>query len=406
LGGMKSTAASQGWCAWRMNHLTDPVLVHGNEAAIALERESMHSGRQEALRLGHVAGPLAHYDFSSYYPTLAASPLLPARLSGYAAGRCPDPAALAAKGYVCTARVLLSTADPDYPYTGPDGTLWPVGTFVTTLAHAELMSALAAGAVQQVRAVAWYEPAPVLQSIMAHLVSQRRIADSMGLPGAAAALKATANMTFGRIAGGGLAWIPCPEVGSVERWAQFPEYDAEHRRWDIYRVIAGRVFKRINTLVSAEACPALTAHVWAAGRGVLADVLRTVGRWHAVYLGTDAIVVLNSAVAWVEEHAARMPAESPQLRLVRMLDWMRVYGPGHYDTPGERHHTGVPVEAVGDWQEGYVWESPQKVEESIVSSLRPTPVMVVRGMRKRGTGRHGIETGDGRVEPIRLNKAY
>lgn len=405
-GGWRTTAASQGMSAWRRRRLTVPVLCHSNAAVLRLERDTLHAGRTEAMRLGHVSGPLLHYDFVSYYPALAQMPGLPCVFRHHWTGRQPQLEQLIDDGWIVSARVQIETEQPDWPYTTADGTCWPIGVFCTALAHPELCRALDRGAVRQVFETAAYEPEAPLVEVMADLRRLRHQAKARQQPATAAALKATANMLLGKLASAGMEWVPADDIGTVENWCQFPEWNGALRKWERIRVVAGRAFRQSHALTAPESVPALTAHVWSAGRDLMADVIEAATRYHTVYVGTDAVVVAACAAPWLAPFATSVGSPPTRLRLKGALEWIRVYGSGHYDTPGGSHHTGVPLTAAGSWADGYSWQSPQKPDEAIASAMPPLPLLLPRSLKRRAKVADGAELGDGRIKPKRVHKPY
>src|SRR5262249_2677368 len=138
LGGLRSTAASQAWNGWRRNYQSDILLVHGNEQAIRIERDSVHPGRCEASRIGRTSGPIYCLDASAHYPSCGVGNSLPVRFARmYSVGST----ALARRysdGFAVIARCRVRTTRPYAPYRDGDITIWPVGTFNTCLCWPEI----------------------------------------------------------------------------------------------------------------------------------------------------------------------------------------------------------------------------------------------------------------------------
>jgi hypothetical protein len=400
LGGWRTTAASQGFAALRRHHLTHSVLVHSNGEVLDMEQSSMHCGRQEALQVGHIDGPLYWMDYNSYYPTLASNAKVPVRLRGYDRTGRAGIIDLANEGFTVTGDVTIETASPDYPYQWRGITVWPVGRFRTRLPHPELMHAFAHHRIAAVHRLAWYESEPLLCGLMSRLIMLRQHCKREGFAACDAALKAVANNLFGRLSSRGSEWIEAPEVGPPEPWAQWPEWDCDAKEWRVYRAIANRVFRRRLAGIGPESCPAITAHIWSMGRAQLTAALNAAGRENTVYLGTDALIVNGEGRRRLGCYTDYPASGGLILREVRVLPWIRIYGPGHYEYSGEKCHSGIPEWASGSWEEGYEWHAPLTPEESLLARQLPGTGYVKRVRRRDALPQHGTVRGDGRVDPF------
>lgn len=157
------TGPGCGWAAYRHKFLAHKVLMDPAPERITIEREAIYGGRREAYRLGRI-GPaqLVDLDFQGAYPTLAATMMLPRRPVAHVDPMTRQAYENLPSAWGVLSRCTVTTAVPVVPCRLGGHTLYPTGTFETTLAQPDIAGALAAGATVELGDTWVYQLAPIM----------------------------------------------------------------------------------------------------------------------------------------------------------------------------------------------------------------------------------------------------
>lgn len=421
-----STSAALSWSAFRHKFYNVPIHIHGDKAAIDLERAAYYGGRVECYYCGPVASPQCHtsltaellasgsyhcpagpvhvLDVQSAYPAVMESERFPCRLLDTAAPETLWDFFRRLEHYGCVARVSLQT-EQAYPLRLEDGRAdFPTGEFETTLAGPELLSAAGQGAIVKVHACAWYELADLFSPFVRHFWRQKNRAAEEGDTGQELFIKSVLNSLYGKFAQKRITWEDQPDEKHIPPWDVWLRTNLRTGEVSWLRAIAGRVQKKATKGEWWDSFPAIAAYVTSYLR-VRMERLRQVARPRNVYYqDTDSLHVSDEGRALLKHHGWLAPGKLGMLRHVATHQQAHYYGLKHYELDGEIIQSGIPGKAIVT-PEGTVIASIFERTRSIVARS-PDGVVRVRTREINRSDCHprGKVGLDGWVLPNRLTR--
>ena len=151
LGKWSYSGAACGWNSYRHQIDGRAVVIDPDPDVVGWEHQAIYGGRRDVFRCGQLPpGAYAEIDFTAAYPTIAATQPLPCKRMGKLTeqisraildGRCP---------YGMIAEVTITTDVPRWPLRTLGRVFYPVGTFTTTLAGPDILTAHKAGALDKI----------------------------------------------------------------------------------------------------------------------------------------------------------------------------------------------------------------------------------------------------------------
>lgn len=358
LGDFRLTGAAQSQAAFRHRFLAPKsLLVHDQGDALAAERRAAHAGRCEAWRHGEHRGDVVEWDFAASYATIAAQHELPVRLIGRKSSLTLDRAVRLAESYDVLADCTITTRVPVVPASVESRTLWPVGTFETTLWQHEWLSACESGAEVAIRRVWLYRRAPVLQEwarwVLAGLAGEPPGDD----PLVRVVLKEWSRALIGRF---GLRYAELTELGEGVGidFALYPVRDAETGLDSTYLQLGRELYEQGERIESRSSMPQVMGAVMSIARMRLWRTMGIAGLGNVLYVDTDGLLVDaqgNRELAKWTKHG-----HIPGLRRKSAYRGAVIRGPRNLDVGEQRRVSGVPRKAEqlspGVFK-GEVWES-------------------------------------------------
>lgn len=297
LSGLRSTAASTAWSAWRSSYNQCPVSVHCHPAALGMERSALFGGQLMMRRLGHVSQPIVSVDCNSLYPYVSALHPQPVRL-----GMCYRyPSMLDLRQRIrdwwCLSHV---TATPDWPLPwrpGPDLLEYHVDTRDYWVCGPTLARLVDEGRVGAVHALSCYTVGDPFSGFVRDIYRRRLDSHHCGNETAAALYKMLLNSLFGRFAQRTSRWVDqagllCPRP--YGEWTRVNARDGEITRC---RAIAGMGQVYEEGVEARESCPVITASICELGRLHLRQLVEDAGKDQVVYAYTDCAHVTEQGFA-------------------------------------------------------------------------------------------------------------
>lgn len=420
-GQLKATSGSQALFTFRRAFLTHAVYCHDDPVASCLEAAAYVGGRCEAARLGHVAGPIYHFDVRSLYPHVCLQSL-PSLLLEVGSGRLPD---LRSHSPGCEsgviAQVAIETGEAAYPRKARSQTTYPVGRYRTVLAGPELDDALRLGRVASVGLWARYALTPVFAAYARAMYTAIARARSAGDVPLLAWLKRLAVSLPGKMGQRGFEWQHDPRVhamhpwhlwahrsidGGVERRRALAGYVQCERRpsW----AHAGVLPELVQAGITDTTCPgwaydasaAIAVWVCSEGRRRLLEYIRVAGWEEVYYYDTDSLFCSQCGADRL--HAAGLVDESAwgALRTLGCYPHMVIHGQKQYDA-GDRSVCAGRSQASGAGSPASL-TVPVSLGplHAIYSGRRPEPVTVERPFWPRCRYLAGVVGPAGRISPF------
>jgi len=420
LGRWTISGPASGWNAFRHHPTPERIVVDPEPSVVKAERAAYHGGRRGTWSIGsHSAGPFTELDFTSAYPTVAATLPLPIGRAYQVDGVALDDRVVTSSRWGLVARCLISTETPRWPTRVGKATWYPVGTFWADLAGPDIAEAHRLGCLVKI-GPGWVHRlgmamAPWAQWVLA--VQDGRAEDAP--PMARIAAKAWGRSVIGKWASRSFDKIklgPAPTAawGYEEGW---------NHTMDAHCGLVDLAGQRWLVTASGEgdnAYPAIPAWVEAEVRVRLNRVLEALGPRAVLQCDTDGLIVVERTVgtvsaggtlvapsdvpaagrlAWCLDQLAPLVAPLT-LRPKRRLSHVTILGPQHLIRDGQRRYAGLPgmAEDLGDgrfkaklWP-GLQWQMGQGDPRGY---LRPETFPVVKGPWPTGW-----VTSRGRVVPV------
>lgn len=400
LGNWQKTGAGMAWANWRHQHYTHRVLVHDDEEARDAEIAALHTGRCEAYRHGTVeASKWTEWDLPLAYPRVALDTQLPVQLQGHVVSPSLDWLDRRSKGSRVLVRATVTTEAPVLPIKGPDGFLWPVGTFTGWWWESELALARAFGESVELHHAIVYRAAPALAQWAAWVIAVAEGRDGAYSPIERAAAKHWSRALIGRFGAKYPVWedySAAPEPG-VEL-STF--YDSDQGISGRMLTLGDRSFLGTETRYVADANPAMMGAVMAECRVRLWHMLSVAGLDHTAYADTDSLITDKVGT----ERIARWVADGSGWGLRKKTRWntLRIMGPRQLVVNGRHRIAGVPTMAIPNGENEWIGERWEGVETTLASQTPDIVVVRDATWRVKGVDHRRSHLPGGATAPLRV----
>lgn len=347
-----STAAQLAWGILRSDASSRALCTHNDDDVHRLERCAAHGGRASVWYCGevgantghrepstlessgvHVArthGPVTHVDVTSMYPALLRDRTYPLSLRHvYGEMRPSDVLGLADGGGVI-ARVTVRSTAGEYPHRRGDRTIYPIGTFTTTLAGPDLSRLRHDGEILKVHMVAVYNMGRPFQGAMTKLLDERGRAKLCGDKDASAFAKLVANSLGGRLALHQGGWVRDSERDEPGRWGEYHSMSTVTGTGIRWRYLCGACWRWDDTKEARGPHTSAFAYLTAYGRQRMRAIRESLPARSVVSQDTDGLYLLQTAVDALRAEGISGESSPGQLRITASADSGRWYGPRHY----------------------------------------------------------------------------
>lgn len=348
LGYFAPTIAGQAFNAFRHRFMEHKIYVHVHPDVQAIEAASYFGGRcQEFFRGRAPKRKYAHVDVNSMYASVMADNEFPVKQVGHYGPMTPTQLAQLLTRFHAVARVQIDTDVPAFPLRSTPRTLYPIGSFVTSLPTPELLLAIEYGYLRDVEEVVTYEHAPIFQSYVAHFWNHRLEAKMRGDTWASKNDKNFLTSLYGKFG----QRIVTSELLATEvdhRDEIWTEYDADDGTWYEYRSLAGRIERRVRKVYGRDTLIAIPAHVTSYARVKLWRLMVEAGIGNVLYVDTDSLIVHREALDrlwhYVESEALG------GLRLIGQTETLYIRAPKWYRFGHKTKRAGISWAAKAvDW---------------------------------------------------------
>jgi hypothetical protein len=296
IGRLCYTKASTAMAAYLFRHYHTDIYIHNNAEAIVMERESYKGGRCECFVLGDLSGRTFHVlDVNSLYPYVMKEHKYPHKWYKLSHPRTPKKLAAMLKSHAVVARVRIHTDKPVYAIK-KGRTIFPVGTFDTTLCTPELQYAIDHGHVVKVYDVVEYEQAPLFASYVTSMYAQRQTFKAAGNKEYEQICKYLLNSLYGKFGQKAEEWIRIGTAPGEPDREEMILYGGTRKSTRL-RYLLGEVFELKRYTEAFNSFPAIAAHVTAYARVYLWSLMEACGHGNYVYCDTDSLMVTDVGLA-------------------------------------------------------------------------------------------------------------
>jgi hypothetical protein len=296
LGTVAKTIASQSMVAYRTTHQPGPILIHGDEELIALERASYFGEEVLCNRIGkYNDGPYYAVDANSLYPSVMAKGNYPVSLMHHWRGPSVEAIAEYMPAYCIAARVTVESGFYAFPARLHDRTVFGTGRFTTTLCDTELSQAVKDRMICKVHECAIYRTADLFSEwandTYAMRLRYRKLGD-YGYEFLSKLSLVSLHGKFGQMRG---RWIDTDKGSALYRWGTWSQ-DGPKGECSVLRAIAGHVQTYQQGEEGHDSLPAIPAVVTTRARQFMATIRHIAGPRHWYYQGTDCLIVDRSGM--------------------------------------------------------------------------------------------------------------
>ncbi|KKK51408.1 hypothetical protein LCGC14_3115250, partial [marine sediment metagenome] len=237
------TRASTAMAAYLFRHYHTPIYIHNNAEAITIERESYKGGRCECFVLGDLSGqPFYVFDVNSLYPFVMQRNSFPTKYVKLHHHLTTTGLNELLSNQAVVARVIIETTEPVYAIKH-GRTIFPVGTFETTLCTPELLYALEHGHIVKVLDSVSYEQAPIFSSYVNTMYALRRDCIDRKDRAYERLVKYLMNSLYGKFGQKAEEWVKIGDVpGEPDR--EELVYNLNPRKITRLRYLLGELFER------------------------------------------------------------------------------------------------------------------------------------------------------------------
>lgn len=401
MGNWRLTGPAQAMAAYRHRFMREgTLLVHRDDDAIDAERRAAWSGRCELYRHGLVDERVEEWDFTLAYLTVARDLQLPVQLRGTV-----DRVSVKQLRQLATrGRVLVEcdvTCDrPVLPAELDGRTVWPVGSFTTTVWERELLEAVERGTEVTIRRCWLYWQYPVLRDWSEWLLAQ--LDPHQGEPSelVRVMLKHWARCLIGRFGVRYPDWQPLAQLDSPTIGYE-PVHDVDTGEQGAHLFVGHQWLERVGLQEGRDSMPAIMSAVMAQARIRLLHAMEAAGMENVIYVDTDSLLVTRKGVAGLRAFAAT--PEGAGLRCKGAWSKATLKAPRQLSVGQELRAAGVPRSAR-EVEPGVfaaeVWEG---LGESLRRQDAGSVLVRDRTYRLRGRDRRRRHLRGGLTEPLRLD---
>jgi len=292
IGRLCYTKASTAMSAYLFRHYHTPIYIHNNAEAINLERESYKGGRCECFVIGDLSGqPFYVFDVNSLYPFVMQRNSFPTKYVKLHHKLTPKKLGKLLTEFAVVAKVVINTTEPVYAIKR-GRTIFPVGTYETTLCTPELLYALEHGHVVKVLDAVSYEQAPIFKSYVDTMYGLRQDFKVRQNKEYEQIVKYLLNSLYGKFGQKAEEWVKigdCPGEPDREEMILYKN----PRRAMRLRYLLGELFELKGHSEAYNSFPAIASHVTAYARLYLWELMQACGHGNYVYCDTDSLMVTD-----------------------------------------------------------------------------------------------------------------
>ncbi len=323
IGRLCYTKASTAMAAYLFRHYHTPIYIHNNAEAINLERASYKGGRCECFVLGDLSGQSFYvFDVNSLYPFVMHQNSFPTKYVKLHHRLTPKKLGKVLKEYAVVATVVIETTEPVYAIKR-GRTIFPVGTFETTLCTPELLYALDHGHIVKVLDAVTYEQAPIFKSYVDTMYGLRQDFKIRQNKEYEQIVKYLLNSLYGKFGQKAEDWVKignCPGEPDREEMILYKN----PRRAMRLRYLLGELFELKGHSEAYNSFPAIASHVTAYARLYLWELMQACGHGNYVYCDTDSLMVTDVGRDNLSHYLS--PTELGKLKLERTVKKLIIRG--------------------------------------------------------------------------------
>lgn len=290
LGGFKPTSPSISFNIFRYKFMRHTIITHHRKELVDLEQKAYYGGYVNIFKLFGKGSPnLYKLDINAMYPSIMMNNNYPVVMVDFLRHVSVAKLEKLVRKYLVTARVIIQTNKPVYPYRFAKGVCYPLGTFETVLTTPSILRALRDGAILEVLEVITYQGRDIFTDYVTFMYNARMDAKHNKDIGSELFYKTMMNSLYGKF---GQTSTESTVIGScdLDEFTSFTAMDA--RTGESWKELhaGGSVIKIVDGDESRYTFFPVAAHVTDYARNKLFDLIDLAGRDNVYYSDTDSII--------------------------------------------------------------------------------------------------------------------
>lgn len=330
LGMFRYTASSQAMAAFRHRFSRTDIFFHDNIDIKKLERRSYFGGRTEVFRVGEIDRTVWQLDVNSLFPSVMRTNRFPKKLIRFELRDGLLPLMPAIDYSASIADVELFTIEPIFPTRFDGKVVYPVGSFITTLAGPELELARKKQCIRAVGSWAEYETDTLFDYWVETLWAMRRQFAEDGNLLYEQFTKRLLNSLYGKFGQRSPKWVNQSDCIASLPWSTWSEVDRATHETLSYRSIGWQVQKSSEREEIDGTFPAISSFVTAYARLRMNVLRRTAGRPNVYYQGVDSLIVTKEGLQRLDVTSELSNTELGKLRIQLTADSGKIWGQSDY----------------------------------------------------------------------------
>jgi DNA polymerase type B, organellar and viral len=404
LGPLKQTAASQAMHIWRNKREDVPIYCHTDKRALVLEEEAYYGGRCECLKIGELPVNVTHLDVKSMYAACMKHNEFPTMLEEYHS-HCIGAGEISTGALSRSiARVLIRTDSPRYPKNQGDYTIWPIGSFWTTLAGPELVEAHIRHNIVVIDEIATYKMDNVFTEYVDRIFDMRKRAFGMGYVEHERFAKSLLVSLSGKLSQQLMRWQPCLNVPAYQQWGEWYG-GTEAGDTVLYRAIAGKTEVWQDMGYAENSVPAIGAFITSYARMVLLHLIDIAHKENVYYYDTDSLIVSEDGYERLIPYCSLEGCHLGHLYIKARHKYTRIIGIKQYIEGDRIVCAGMPRSSVRHKDGEILIVRDVSLSEQLRRKQRPHYEEMETPYKFNAGYHHGNVSLDGAVTPFVLNES-
>ena len=401
LGHFCVTRASQALTAFRHRFMQEEIFIHANKPIAERERKAYFGGRTECFHIGRPKGrSFWKLDINSMYPYIMSTVPVPIKYKYQRYTPQLSQVKKALSSLAVVAEVELDTDKPIYPIRKGFDLIFPIGSFVANLTTPELEQAFKRGHVRKILWAAAYDKAILFRDYVKTLYRLRKGYDREGNRIFSQMVKYLMNSLYGKFGQHSEQWVKVGDCPTEPDGAE-TVFDLDSGQWRKEIRIAGESWHVLGRSDSYHTFTAISAHITAASRMYLWQLIESAGRCNVFYCDTDSLIVNASGrkrlTKWID------PDKLGMLKVEYRTRKLNIQSPKSYSTDRETHCKGIKPDAVLLAKDVFRQMQWQGLTGAITSGNTDKVILVPIVKHNKNLYRKGVVHPSGSVAPFRLD---
>jgi hypothetical protein len=288
LGNFQPTVASQAFTSFRHRFMNEPIYIHDNDKAIALERESYKGGRNECFYIGSIKNKVSVYDFNSLYPSVMKENIFPTNLVSFREQNNIRTLTDDLSNYLVIAELTIKIEKPLVAHR-KERLLFPVGTFKGVFCSPEIEVLLKRNCIVNVGKVTCYEGAKIFEEYVTFFYNERLKAKENKDKVSDELIKIMLNSLYGKF---GQRLRKNEIIGTADNNDISVKTIIEPNETYTTKTFGGKIFKTSTTKEeSYNSFPAVASFCTAYARMKLLNAIEKAEWENVYYVDTDSLFI-------------------------------------------------------------------------------------------------------------------